>query len=84
MLPRCFFVVLASIIPAIAADADRVAQSAQTAPTRWINPLPLPNYPVGKLVRDMPRGAPDQVGGLWLVDHAEQYRQLADPTALWY
>ena len=84
MLARCFLVVVSSIIPAVAANSDRVAQPTPPAPTRWINPLPLPNYPVGKFVRDMPRGAPDQVGGLWLVDHAEQFRELADPTALWH
>ncbi|MFZ5496110.1 MAG: family 43 glycosylhydrolase [Verrucomicrobiota bacterium] len=49
-----------------------------------INPLPLPDYPVGRLVRDLPPGKPNQPVGLWLVGHSEQYRELADPTALWF
>ncbi len=81
MLWRLFFVLLAlslSILPATAGSAEA------TSPTRRINPLPLPDYPVGRLVRDVPRGKPNVPLGLWLVDRAEQYRELADPSGLWF
>src|SRR5688500_12207979 len=84
MLARFFLLSLSSMLPAVAADADRIRDSASPAPTRWINPLPLPNYPVGRISRDMPKGAALPASGLWLVDRAEQYRELADPTALWH
>lgn len=51
---------------------------------RYVNPLPLPDYPVGRGVRDLPRGKPTEPGSLWLVGHTEQYRELADPTGLWF
>jgi len=51
---------------------------------RLCNPLSLPDYPIGRLVRDVPRGKPNEPVGLWLVDRAEQYRELADPTGLWF
>jgi len=55
-----------------------------TAPTRRINPLPLPNYPIGRLVRDVAPGQPNQPAGLWLAETTQQYRELADPSALWH
>jgi xylan 1,4-beta-xylosidase len=63
-----------------------VADSAHAAvvPSRYINPLPLPDYPVGRGVRDTPNGKLNDPIGLWLVDRTEQYRELADPTALWF
>ncbi len=57
---------------------------ASPSPTRRINPLPLPDYPIGRLARDVVKGQPNEPLGLWLVSHAEQYRELADPTALWF
>lgn len=73
-------VTLFSLLPVMLPASDAVTP----APTRRINPLPLPNYPVGRLARDVTKGAPIQPQGLWLVDRAEQYRELADPTALWH
>jgi xylan 1,4-beta-xylosidase len=82
MIIRSFLVLVASLTSAVAADSPPVVP-ASGAPTRWINPLPLPNYPVGRIAREVAKGARDP-GGLWLVDHAEQYRELADPTILWH
>lgn len=80
MILRRFTVPLFTLLAVSAVSAlDRA-----TAPTRLINPLPLPDYPVGRLVRELPRGKPNEPLGLWLVDRAEQYRELADPTALWF
>ena len=73
--------VLLPILPAANLSAN---PAAATGPTRRINPLPLPNYPVGRLARDVTKGQPLTQQGLWLVDRAEQYRELADPTALWH
>jgi hypothetical protein len=53
------------------------------APQRYCNPLPIPNFPVGKLVRDVTKGEPND-GGLWFSEKKEQFRELADPTALWH
>jgi hypothetical protein len=75
---RCFLVWLAALAPVVALfGSDR-------NPTRLINPLPLPDYPVGRLVRDVAPGKLNDPAGLWLVNHAEQYRELADPTGLWF
>lgn len=52
-------------------------------PERYCNPLPIPDYPVGKLARDVTKGEPND-GGLWIVERKEQYRELAGPTALWF
>jgi len=56
----------------------------EKSPARLINPLPLPDYPVGRLVRDLPPGKVNDPAGLWLAERTEQYRELADPTALWF
>jgi len=72
---------LVSLLP-LASLPTRAEETA--SPTRRINPLPLPDYPVGRLVRDLPPGKRNEPVGLWLVDRAEQYRELADPTALWH
>ncbi|ACB73649.1 family 43 glycosylhydrolase [Opitutus terrae] len=64
--------------PSSAADA------APAQPARWCNPLPLPNYPVSRMARDVVAGEPAEFGGLWLSEHKQQYRELADPTALWF
>ncbi|AOS43205.1 Glycosyl hydrolases family 43 [Lacunisphaera limnophila] len=72
---------LLSLLPVAGQSA---ATPAASGPTRLINPLPLPNYPVGRLSRDVTKGEPLTQQGLWLVDRAEQYRELADPTGLWH
>lgn len=57
--------------------------SVPPAHERYCNPLPIPNYPVGKLARNLTRGEPND-GGLWIAENKEQYRELADPAALWH
>src|SRR5579859_3463425 len=52
--------------------------------TTYCNPLPIPNYPVGKRARDIVPGTPVGATDLWLQDHMEQFRELADVTVLWY
>jgi len=56
---------------------------APPVPT-YCNPIPLPNYPIGRLVRDAVHGASVISAGLWLGDHQEQFRELADPSVLWF
>lgn len=75
---------LAALLLAPCAVLAASAPDAPKSPTRLINPLPLPDYPVGRLVRDTPPGKLNDPVGLWLVDRTEQYRELADPTALWF
>lgn len=69
------FLVLGATLAVCAAEPQ--------APQRYCNPLPIPDYPVGKLVRNITKGEPND-GGLWLAERKEQYRELADPTALWF
>jgi hypothetical protein len=48
----------------------------------FCNPLSIPNYPIGKLARDIKNGdAPDS--WQWRLGRKEQFRELADVTALW-
>jgi hypothetical protein len=50
----------------------------------YCNPLAIPNYPIGKRVRDIVPGTPVGATDLWLQDHMEQFRELADVTVLWH
>src|SRR5271169_3151811 len=52
--------------------------------TTYCNPLAIPDYPVGKRVRDIVPGTPVGATDLWLQDHMEQFRELADVTVLWH
>ncbi len=52
--------------------------------TTYCNPLAIPNYPIGKRVRDIVPGTPVGATDLWLQDHMEQFRELADVTVLWH
>jgi xylan 1,4-beta-xylosidase len=81
---RRFLVLSTSLFALLPVARPAVEAEVATGPTRLINPLPLPNYPVGRLARDVTKGQPITAQGLWLVDRAEQYRELADPTALWH
>ena len=60
--------------------------AAPAAPgATYCNPIVLPNYPVGKRARDVTMGDPVPASDfLWLVDKAQQYRELADVTVLWH
>ncbi len=80
--------VAAAMMTGDAADVSLRAQGAvgapAPAPSTWCNPLSIPDYPIGRLVRDIEVGAPVDESNLWLVDRKAQYRELADPTALWH
>jgi xylan 1,4-beta-xylosidase len=49
----------------------------------FCNPLSLPNYPIGRFARDLSGGdqGPDW---MWRLDRKQQFRELADVTALWF
>jgi xylan 1,4-beta-xylosidase len=55
----------------------------EVIPSTYCNPLAIPNYPIGRLARSITNGEPSP-GGLWLLERKEQFRELADPTALWH
>ena len=52
-------------------------------PATFCNPLSLPNYPVGRAARDVKHGDPDPQGQ-WKSPAKEQFRELADVSALWF
>ena len=70
------------IVGVLAAGVESETAFGQQA--TWCNPLPLPDYPVGRLVRDAVNGERTDGSSLWLLDHKEQFRELADPTAVWH
>lgn len=72
----------AIVLSTILATGILHAEEAR-APERYCNPLPIPDYPIGKLARDVTKGQPND-GGLWFSETKEQFRELADPTALWF
>lgn len=48
----------------------------------YCNPLSIPNYPIGRISRDINDGPADD--DLWITPKKQQYRELADPTVLYY
>jgi xylan 1,4-beta-xylosidase len=50
-----------------------------TTPQTYCNPLPLPNYPLGRACRE-----PSRPHGPWLQDGCADFRELADPTVVWH
>ena len=79
MTSRCFLQVAGSLFLGFATIAVAAA-----APSRRINPLALPDYPIGRSVRDVAPGQPNDPAGLWLSETTQQFRELADPSALWH
>jgi xylan 1,4-beta-xylosidase len=69
---------------AVVAAAPGRAPAPADAPRTYCNPLPIPDYPVGRNVRDLKNGDKTDGSFLWFVDRVEQYRELADPTAIWH
>jgi len=55
-----------------------------TAPTTYCNPIPLPNYPIGRLVREALDASAGSSGHSLSADTKAQHRELADPSALWH
>jgi xylan 1,4-beta-xylosidase len=60
------------------------AMSGEITPSTFCNPLPIPDYPIGRLARTVTNGESAAGAGLWLLERKEQFRELADPTALWH
>ncbi len=71
-----------TLIPLILSAAVATSPAGES-PSTFCNPLPLPNYPIGRMSRDITNGEPINSIGLWLVDRKEHFRELADPSALW-
>ena len=71
------------LTPLILAATAAVCLAGEPSPSTFCNPLPLPNYPIGRMSRDITNGEPPDTTGLWLVDRKEHYRELADPSVLW-
>jgi hypothetical protein len=67
----------------LAVAAPQEPPRDQSPPSTFCNPLPIPDYPVGKDARDVKKGEPDPKGG-WKQGYREQFRELADITALWF
>lgn len=58
--------------------------AAEPASNRtYCNPLSLPNYPVGRLCREITNGRPSD-DWMWRLGYQEQFRELADVSALWH
>jgi xylan 1,4-beta-xylosidase len=62
---------------------DRSPACAADPPATYCNPLSIPNYPIGRDARNAKNGDPDQGGG-WKLGYQEQFRELADVTAVWH
>ncbi len=71
---------LAPLAALHAADASSKT-SEPNPPSSFCNPLPIPNYPLGKDAVGVTNGEPGGQG--WLRGYTEQFRALADPTVLW-
>src|SRR3954471_442092 len=74
---KSFLTVLAFMAGAITSLCGDVT------PATFCNPLSIPDYPIGRSSREITNGEPSLGEGLWLLERKEQYRELADPAALW-
>ncbi len=83
MRARALSVVVA-VLSTIVVTASGRPPAPAGAPRTYCNPLPIPDYPVGRAVRDARNGDKTDGSFLWFVDRVEQYRELADPTAIWH
>jgi hypothetical protein len=66
-----------------------VMAMAWGSPSTFCNPLCIPDYPVGRAAREVVNGDPIDKSLIWLLDHKEQFRELADPSVIvdggkWY
>jgi hypothetical protein len=71
-------------VPCVVLVAISVGEMAPSIPSSYCNPVQLPDYSVGRWARDHTKGDPAEANGLWLIDRKEQFRELADPSALWH
>jgi Carbohydrate esterase, sialic acid-specific acetylesterase len=66
-------------------EVEKPKEPETPGPTTYCNPISLPNYPLGRRVRDVTVGAPAPADDpLWLVDRQQQFRELADVSVLWH
>jgi len=79
--PLALFILTASTL--VAAPLGQ-APATPDGPRTYCNPLSIPAYPVGRLVKNLRAGDKTDGSFLWFIDHVEQYRELADPTAIWH
>jgi len=73
--------ILLSALALVAGAATTMG--GEVVPSTFCNPISLPDYPIGKLARPVTNGVPSNLEGLWLLEKKEQFRELADPAALW-
>lgn len=59
-----------------------LAQNPNARITTYCNPLSLPDYPLGRAARNAVVGEPGP-SFPWKLGYKEQYRELADPSAIW-
>ena len=67
----------------LAADLSLALADDRLPPSTFCNPLPIPNYPIGRSARSVKNGEPDTQGH-WKLGYKEQFRELADPSVLWF
>jgi xylan 1,4-beta-xylosidase len=66
-------------------EVEKSKETETPGPTTYCNPISLPDYPLGRLARDVTVGAPTPSNdSLWLVDRQQQFRELADVSVLWH
>ena len=70
--PRLLALCLVAATTCVTA-APGQAPAPAGAPGTYCNPLPIPNYPVGRLVKDLRAGDKTDGSFLWFVDRVEQY-----------
>jgi xylan 1,4-beta-xylosidase len=79
------FVLACSVFPFTGLLGPWAASGAEPEAVRPIatfcNPLPIPDYPVGRAARAVKKGEPD---ASWKLGYREQFRELADVTVLWF
>jgi hypothetical protein len=83
-MPIRSFVAFAAAAAALVGATPLRSPAPAAVPRTYCNPLPIPDYPIGRNVRDARAGDKTDGSFLWFVDRVEQYRELADPTAIWH
>jgi xylan 1,4-beta-xylosidase len=63
--------------------ADGLNAQVPAQASTYCNPIAIPNYPIGKFARDLSKGdtGPEW---MWRLGYKQQFRELADVTALWF
>jgi xylan 1,4-beta-xylosidase len=77
-LARNVYCLLAAVLALLATGSV----SGGDMPRTYCNPLPIPDYPLGREARQA-NGEPAD-SDLWITPKKEQFRELADPTVLFH